>query len=334
MAMPKRPKALKVKKSVDPERARRRRMLVAHLLLAALLLGGAGAGYFYADRYVEQRVAFTAQPLLVVVKNRPPWMNDFLVEQIALIARPIGGHSAFDHKMLVDIADTLGRNPWVRKVHSVRRAYTRAPGDTLELDCEYRAPVALVKYGAFYWLVDETGVRLSDRFTEADLHNIQFSPDGHTVIRVIEGVHYAVPHFAGERWSGEDLAAGLKMLNYLFDKPYAEEILRVNVANVGGRVDAKEPQIVLLTKYGTQIWWGRPPNDNDVDAFIEVPTARKLNYLRYTFEQFGRVDANEKWLDLRFDKVGSPSPPPPPQQQQPTSASGRRRAAASTPPQR
>jgi len=53
----------------------------------------------------------------------------------------------------------------------------------------------------------------------------------------------------------------MKMLNYLFDRPYTEQILRVNVANLGGRVDGKAPQIVLGTKFNTQIFWGRPPSE-------------------------------------------------------------------------
>ncbi|HSU67268.1 MAG TPA: hypothetical protein VLJ39_10370 [Tepidisphaeraceae bacterium] len=307
MAKMKKPKPLKVKKPMDPERRRQIRVLCLHGGLAVLLLSGIGAGYHYADRYVEERVAYTRQPLIVVLKNRPPWMNDFLVEQIAAIARPASAHSAFDHQLLVDTANLLAHNPWVRKVHSVRRAYTYKPGDTLEIDCEYRAPAALVKWGAFYWLVDENGIRLSDRFTEQDVPRIQFGPDGHTCIRVIEGIRHTAPHIAGEQWPGEDLTAGLKMLNYLFDRPYADQIFRVNVANLDGRVDAKGPQVVLWTKFNTQVWWGRPPSENDVDAFIEVSTARKLNYLRLAFEQFGRVDGKHQCLDIRFDRVTYPS---------------------------
>jgi hypothetical protein len=307
MARAKKPRAMKLKKPMDPDKARRLRMICLHLLLAGTMLGGLGAGYFYADEYAENRVAFTTKPLIVILKNRPPWMNDFLVEQIAMIARPTGEHSAFEHELLVDTADRLRQNPWVRKVHGVRRAYTYKPGDTLEIDCEYRAPAALVKYGAFYWLVDENGVRLSERFTEQDVPNLQFTPDGHARIRVIEGVRHAVPQLAGEQWAGDDLLAGLKMANYLFDRPYTEQILRINVANFKGRVDVKSPQVVLGTKFNTQIWWGRPPSDNDVDSFIEVSTARKLNYLRLACEQFGRVDGRHDCLDIRFDKVTYPS---------------------------
>jgi len=309
MARTKKPKPIKLQKPRDLEHTRRVRRLCAHLLLAALAAGGIGAGYYYADRYVQERVAYPSRPLLIVLKNRPPWMNDFLVEQIATIARPIGAHSAFDHRLLVDTSEMLARNPWVRKVYSVRRAYTYKPGDTLEIDCEYRAPVALVKSGLFYWLVDENSVRLSERFTEQDVPSIQFGPDGHTRIRVIEGARQPAPHVPGDKWAGEDLAAGLKMVNYLFGRAYSEDVLRVNVANFNGRVDAKDPQIVLETRYKTQIWWGRPPNENDLDSFIELTTARKLNRLRLICEQYGRVDARQQWVDIRFDTVGLPPLP-------------------------
>ena len=303
MGKNKKPKPMKVKKPFDPERARRVRLLWMHGTLAVLLLGGLGAGYHYADGYVERNVAYRSQPLIIALKNRPPWMNEFLVEQIAALARPIGPHSTFDHQLLIDTAQNLRSNPWIRTVREVRRAYLNKPGDTLEIDCDYRAPVALVKSGVFYWLVDEQGVRLSERFTEEDVPNIQFGPDRHTVIRVIEGVRAPVPHQAGSKWAGDDLVAGLKMVRYLYGKDFTEEILRVNVANYRGAKDPKDPQIVLGTKYHTEIWWGRPPSDEDVDSFIEIPSARKLEHLRMIREQFGRVDGKVPWVDVRFDKV-------------------------------
>ncbi|HEY8749529.1 MAG TPA: hypothetical protein VIM11_16215 [Tepidisphaeraceae bacterium] len=308
----KKKKPAKVRKPMDPEKRRRLIRLGSQALLAFLLFGGVGAGYYYADQYVEQRVGFSAQPLIIVLKNRPAWMNDFLVEQIAAIARPLGAHSSFDHKLLVDTAEMLGRNPWVKKVRSVRRAFTHKPGDTLEVDCDYRAPVALVKSGPFYWLVDEVGIRLSERFTEEQVPSIQFGPDGKTCIRVIEGVALSPPHLSGEQWHGQDLVAGLKMVKYLFDLPYTQQILRVDVKNYMGRVNLGDPRLVLETSFHTKIWWGRPPSDDEVDSFIEVNTPHKLKSLRQIYEQYGRVDGGYKWLDIRFDQVGVPSEPTPP----------------------
>src|SRR5437763_12210327 len=98
MGKAKKPKPFKVSKPLDPERIRRLRRMYLHATLAMLLMGAVGAGYYTADRYVQRNVAYRNQPLIIVLKNRPPWMNDFLVEQIAALARPTAAHSTFDHQ--------------------------------------------------------------------------------------------------------------------------------------------------------------------------------------------------------------------------------------------
>ena len=62
--------------------------------------------------------------------------------------------------LLVAAAGKLQANPWVRDVHFVRRVFGERPGDTLEIDCEFRAPIALVQWGDYYWLVDGDGMTL------------------------------------------------------------------------------------------------------------------------------------------------------------------------------
>ena len=67
------------------------------------------------------------------------------------------------------------------------------------------------------------------------------------------------PAEVGRKWIGEDLTAGIEMLQLLAGKPYAEDLLRVDVSNFGGRVDAKEAHLVLYTRDGSEVRWGRPP---------------------------------------------------------------------------
>src|SRR5205085_11418901 len=117
-------------------------------------------------------LAFPSEPPSVVLKDRPIWVGDFLAEQIARSVRPIGAHSALDHQLLVDITHQLATNPWIKTVRQVRRSYVKAPGDTVEIDCEYRAPVALVRWKDFFWLVDGEGVKLPEQFTIEQLSRI------------------------------------------------------------------------------------------------------------------------------------------------------------------
>jgi len=303
MGKAKKAKPIAVKKSGDAQRAAAVERAMIGVALFLLIVGAGAVGLHFLWSYVDRQVVFSTVPPRVVLKNRPSWMSDFLAEEITRAARPSGTHSSFDHQLLVDVAQILKTSPWIRQVNTIRRAYGKSPGDTLEVDCEYRAPVALVHWQDYYWLVDGDGVKLPEQFTGPQVPRIVLGRDGRMNIRIIDGVRNP-PVESGRVWPGDDLTAGLEMVKLLYGQPYAEEIVKVNVANFAGRVDLKEPQLVLETKYDTQIRWGRPVNSKDF--FVEIPTARKLDKLRRVREQYGRVDGGQPWIDIRFDKITVP----------------------------
>jgi hypothetical protein len=121
---------------------------------------------------------------------------------------------------------------------------------------------------------------------------------------VIEGVVRPPPE-PGRKWVSEDLAAGLELVQLLYAKPYAEEVLAVRVHNFAGRVDPKEAWLVLLTRDRTEVRWGRPRSASD--AFSEVPWQQKLDYMQRIVAQYHRLDAGHTAIDLRFDRVTFPS---------------------------
>ncbi len=306
-------KKIKIKKPADPERSARIRRRVLNLSLALSIIAVAGVGLRSLKRHVETDLTMGGSPPEVVIVNRPPWMSDFLAAQIAAAARPIGAHSAFDHQMLVDSAKLLESDPrikpWIKTVRQLRRAYHKGPGDVIELDCEFRAPVALVQFGEDFWLVDGEGVRLPDRFTVRQIPQIIYGRDSQAGvqpnIRVIQGVRQAPPRLGGQTWAGDDLKAGLDLVRLLYGKPFCDEILTVDVSNFDGRRDAREAQLVLVTKYLTRIQWGRPINAKDY--FVEVSTSQKLDYLSRIFGEYHRVDAGKSSVDIRFDTITYPS---------------------------
>jgi hypothetical protein len=300
----KKTKAIAVKREFNPETLAMLRRAAIHLTIAITLLGAAGAGLYFAKRHVDRRLSFHNRAPKVVLKDRPAWMSDFLAEQIIAAAEPVGASSTFNRQTLVDVGDALRANPWIRKVKSVRRAYSNKPGDTIEIDCDYRVPLALVHWKEYFWLVDSEGVKLPEQFTAKQLPQVIYGRDNRLLFRIIEGVRQP-PVESGRQWMGEDLMAGLTLAQYLAGQPFAEEIVRIDVANFGGRDNPKEAQLVLLTKRGTEVRWGRPINAKDF--FIEVSVAQKLDYMRRVYEQFGRVDANQAWIDIRFDKITYPS---------------------------
>jgi len=256
---------------------------------------------------VETRYAWPATAPRIVLANRPAWMSDATAQKIIDTARPKGVHSVFDLQLLKETAGALARDPWIKQVVQVRRAYVHWPGDTLEVDCVYRVPTALVQWQNYYWLVDGDGVMLPEQYTRAELKRAMIGADGKLTLRVIQGVTHP-PVLSGRRWPGDDLAAGLELVKLLNGRPFADELPVIDVANFNGRRDAQSSQLVLITRYGTTIRWGRPPSAKDY--FVEVPASQKLQDLTDIDQQTRRVDGGQPWIDIRFDQVTYPSPQP------------------------
>jgi hypothetical protein len=290
----------------DPKAGQERRHPVRSFLKSVVLLTFIGAsvyGYLRARDHVVKEVTFPRFPPKVVLKDRPSWMSDALAAKIIRVAAPDVAHSAFDHQLLVNTAAILRNHsdtaPWVKNVKAVRRAFENAPGDLMEIECEFRSPVGLVKWENYYWLIDGDGILLPEQYIKADLDKVMRDGD-RVVLRIIEGAAAAPPQ-SGQRWPGQDVAAGIDMIKLLYGKPYADEVERINVANFGGRQDRSEAQLVLVTKYDTQLLWGRPINAKDY--IVEVTPAQKLEYMSMIVAQYGRVDAKHAAVDLRFDTV-------------------------------
>jgi len=281
------------------------RRALPHVVGALFFLAALTVVTIFTKRFVDQRVAQPTGPLSVMIKDKPPWMSDFLAEQIAATV-PRNSSSTFDRDLLVAAADKLRENPWVNNVRQVRRVYGQRPGDTLEIDCDFRAPIALVEWGKYYWLVDGDGVKLPEQFTASQVPGIVIGRDSRMNIRIIDGVRQPPPD-TGRRWAGQDLAAGLGVAKMLYGKPFAEEVVTINVANFAGRVDQREAQIVFWTKYATQVRWGRPLDAKDF--FAEVPASQKLEEMASIVKQYGRIDAGQAWIDIRYDKIMYPTPP-------------------------
>lgn len=281
------------------------RKIALHSVIALLFVGGLAAGFYFLKQHVDRKLTFTPSSPRVVLKDRPAWMSDFLAEQIVRSARPIGAHSSFEHQLLVDVSRIMQASPWVRQVRQVRRAYTHQPGDTIEVHCEFRAPVALVKWKDYYWLVDQEGVKLPEQFTVDQIERVMIDPTGKRQIRVIEGVATA-PVESGRKWPGEDLAAGLRLAGAIAPHPWAGAIVAIDVSNFSGRVDPRDAQLSLLTQYNTQIKWGQPLNAIR-SFFVEVPDQHKFEALTRVQREFGRIDAGRPWIDIRFDRITYPS---------------------------
>ncbi|HEY0008331.1 MAG TPA: hypothetical protein VGB55_06385 [Tepidisphaeraceae bacterium] len=292
--------ARKPREPMSPEVKAFIRKCVGHAVGAAVFAALVGTGFVASRRYVENN-SRTDQPPKVVLADQPAWMSATLAEQILQDVRPRTPFTATDHQMLVGRADILEHNPWVKQVKAVRRIYREQAGDTIEVDCVFRAPVALVHWLDDYWYVDAEGVRLPEKLS-ADQVAYLLRPGASPQLRVIDGVATARPPIA-KPWPGGEVQAAIEIIALLSEKQY-DEIIKIDVSNFNGRLNKNNSQLNLITRYGTEVRWGQPPSAKAF--FNEQRVDRKLEYLSQAKEQTGRVDMNMPWIDLRFDSPTVP----------------------------
>ncbi len=278
--------------------------VLIRITVAIILLGGGAYAFVSMRQHVVEDLSNPAAPPMLVLKNRPAWMSEALSEQILKSAQPKSPRSALDHELVAEVGRILEHNAWVRSVKQVKRVYGKSAGDTVEVDCEFRAPIALVAARNDYILVDGEGVRLPEKFGPSTLPRILLGPDGKMNLRIIEGVSAMPPFLDGQKWVGEDLAAGLEMAKLLYGRPFTEEIQRINVANFKGRKNLRDAQIVLLTRYRSEVRWGEPIK---LSFYAELPPVQKLERLALICQKYGRVDGGHSWVDIRLDKVMYPA---------------------------
>ncbi|MEM8873309.1 MAG: hypothetical protein AAGD32_03525 [Planctomycetota bacterium] len=294
-------KPSKPAKKPDPARIERNRQLrrrLAHGAGVVAVLVLVGAGYRLSWNEVRQ-ASLPEEPPKLVLLDFPDWLGD----QGELLVRQAVGQvpatSPLESDALLAVRSRLEAEPWVRSVTSVRRRAT-TEGDVIEAVCDYRAPVAVVEHGGFFWMVDRDGVLLPKKLGVDQLRRQVIGEDGETRMRRIENVKLDPPH-PGEVWAGEDLKAALRMEALLRQEPWAGQVAAIDMANYGGRRDVVGPHVALRTRHGNQIGWGRPPGEED--PLLEIATDAKSARLRHLLAQFGRIDLNASRTDHRDERI-------------------------------
>ena len=298
-------KSVEVAKRIRMDRVRR----LVRLGFAALFVGGVAGVLLGARVYAERTVLTPANPPHVEIVNAPAWMNPQLRSRIEQVATPPEPRSSLDGQTMQNVAASLAAEPWVKKVNQVRREYRDAPGDTLAIDCEFRAPVALVQDGNWFWMVDADGVKLPERFAKSELSQVALGQGLQGIqLRIVIGVRANAPE-AGEGWKGDDLKAALDLARLFHGKPYMDDVAMIDVSSVEPpSLDEtrRRNEIVLHTKYNTQVVWGESiPQGNAFSS--DVPVDQKMMVLESLYNRFRRLDAGQRWVNIRYDRVLYPT---------------------------
>lgn len=202
-----------------------------------------------------------------------------------------------DPNLCQRVAESMAHSAWVAQVKRV----TAQPSGQIRVEAAFREPCAYVEVGRSAYLVDREGVRLPNK-----VENVADFPDDDPNgpwpewLRII-GVSAPLPA-EGETWGGDDLAAGLKLVQYLHEAaargevPFRSALRAVDVGNYELRQDKYDGQLRIRTIYRQgYINWGVPPGE---EFEVEAAPSAKLAKLRAACSAAGELP--NVILDPRF----------------------------------
>ena len=252
--------------------------LAATVIIVGLLIGWAHIEH-YLTAYTLHHHAAPVTPNHVNLIDSPSWLNQALHDELrSLVATQISS-DPFDNHTLQQAAFVLSNNPWIDRVQRIQRTSK----NRVLVHATYREPVAIIEGRDGYHLVDHHGIRLPGLYLE---HQIE-----HLKLPLIIGVA-AAPRLEGEIWPGEDLQAGLALIQQTREQPYADQI---HACDVGARDELGRINLILRTNSGGSVRWGLPPGK---EQSIEPNAKIKRKRLAKVHEQRGAIDAGGKIVDL------------------------------------
>jgi hypothetical protein len=250
-------------------------------VLAVAALVGVGFAWGYGKPWLVKQVGGRlSEPVTaarVELNDSPAWMSEGLKQHLQGVVAGAMGADPLDPAGLARAAASLQHNPWVKQVQRVERTKTGVIAVA-----DYREPIALVESRDGYRLVDREGVQLPGVY-RGDLV-------GRVGLPVITGVHQPSAG-EGRAWPGDDLAAGLSLVQSLSGEPYFRQI---QAFDVGRRDDRGRVRLALRTR-GGYVRWGLPPGKEEA---VEPDAATKIKWLRSVNQRRGSIDAGGKVVDV------------------------------------
>jgi hypothetical protein len=258
----------------------------------------------------------------VALANAPMWMSYAIqleLQEAVATQLPV---NPLDEQGMSRLLRTLSLNPWVQQVERIERhgGMIRHNGrrhlqSVIVLHASYRKPMAVVQESRdsdrYHW-VDRFGVRLPvvcRGMKEVELCGLP----------LIVNVHSA-PSLQGEVWPGEDLKAGLALVNQSGMSAYLKQIQAIDVGakDQKGRIHlflpTDKPSLVkwkrdggsdsqtrhmmrqaLRSKGRSGIIWGLAPGAEEaIDPLAPV----KVKRLESVQRQKGTIDARGRVVDI------------------------------------
>ena len=238
----------------------------------------------HGDRVLAQP-QYRLNPDKLDVTEQPEWIHSD-VKQSASTAGRLHDANLLDRELVLQVKQAFGVQPWVKCVLRVDKRYP----STVEVDLEYRRPVAMVEVPAGMFPgydyegllpVDEEGFLLPVEIGEQEAQ--QFPKIG--------GIDSSPAGPPGSPWGDPRVAAAAQIVLLLEDVWQPLELYRVDVPPRQSPIDgALQADFVLVTRQRRHYTWGSAPGQ---ERQGEERADAKASGLKGFLEKHGPLDTWE-----------------------------------------
>lgn len=298
----------------DSAGVRRVHMLPISVLIVAVALIAIGyTGWNQVWPMVRDRPEYQASLADLWITKPPPWVERDMLREVQQQAGLPATFSLLQGDVARRLAEAFAEHPWVERVEQVRIRR----GGAIAVQLRYRRPVAMVQTPGHLLPVDAQGTLLpAEDFTDQEASELP----------LIRGVHTSPLCQVGERWDDPLVVGAAKIAEVL--RPHWVQLDLQALEGVfwslaaapdaadgsdeasfdaspeqpqGAGADASNGTFYLLSRGGTRVVWGRPP---DTDHPGEIPASDKIARLQKYVADHGSLDApNGPYeLDIRHWK--------------------------------
>ena len=239
--------------------------------------------------YVARLDCYQVDGRTLIPRNLPSWADDSVKRAFSTLPGLPARFSIMESGICERIADAFEKNPWVDEVVSVRKVYP----NRIFVEMTLRRPVVGVRVRGSYYHVDA----FAHRLTEA---RSSWSKGSEAPPVVVSSVR-RTPEL-GQAWAHDGIRAGAAVAEIL---RLSSEKLRtrfavIDVTNIGGCRNRHKSEILLVTRQGTTVKWGRSPLL--VNSPGELTPEQKLTKMILFEEKRGPL-SDYRYVDIRFDDV-------------------------------
>jgi hypothetical protein len=270
-------------------------MWVAAATVSLCMLGGLSVYHFWSQhsQHILAQPEYRLAPERLQVTAQPEWIQSD-VKQSAVTAGRLQEASLLDTELVLQVKQAFGVQPWVKRVLRVNKRFP----STVEVDLEYRRPVAMVEVPAgMFPAYNYEGLLPVD--VDGYLLPVEISEEQAQQYPKIGGIDSSPAGGSpGSPWGDPRVAEAAQIVQLLESVWHPLELYRIEVPTRPSSTDGPvRNDFELVTRGRRSFTWGSAPGKERAG---EDRASEKAKGLKVFAEKHGSLDA---WDDPQATRV-------------------------------